>query len=287
MVGPEQESFGNGRPRLPWSAEEVALVVADYFSMFEEHLTTGHTDKAAQRSALSTQVARSDKSIEFKHCNISAVLSELGLPWLPGYAPLHHYQRILIEEVEAQFDRISVLSNSTTAPARVAPNTSLDKIFANRPELTMGAAGGRPLERLVRKFNPAVRDERNRALGLAGEEFVIEVEKRRLYEAGRRNLKDDVVWISRDEGDGAGYDIRSIDPKTGTELFIEVKTTRGAKTTPFFLTRNEEAVSRERPKEWRLYRVFEFAAAPRIFVLPPPLDGAVNLTPAIWSASFR
>jgi len=179
------------------------------------------------------------------------------------------------------------LSNSTTAPARVAPNTSLDKIFANRPELTMGAAGGRPLERLVRKFNPAVRDERNRALGLAGEEFVIEVEKRRLYEAGRRNLKDDVVWISRDEGDGAGYDIRSIDPKTGTELFIEVKTTRGAKTTPFFLTRNEEAVSRERPKEWRLYRVFEFAAAPRIFVLPPPLDGAVNLTPAIWSASFR
>ncbi|UGB27577.1 DUF3883 domain-containing protein [Methylorubrum sp. B1-46] len=55
-----------------------------------------------------------------------------------------------------------------------------------------------------------------------------------------------------------------------------MKTTRGAKTTPFFVTRNEEAVSRERPEEWRLYRVFEFAVAPRIFVLDPPLSHGRN-----------
>ena len=100
------------------------------------------------------------------------------------------------------------------------------------------------------------------------------MEGRRLHAAGRRDLVRNVRWVSRDDGDGAGYDVRSFDPKTGRERLIEVKTTRGVRTTPFFLTRNEEALSRERPAEWRSYRVFEFAAAPRIFTLEPPLDRA-------------
>jgi hypothetical protein len=45
-----------------------------------------------------------------------------------------------------------------------------------------------------------------------------------------------------EEGDGAGFDIASFDPD-GRERFIEVKTTNGAATTPFFLTRNEMAVA--------------------------------------------
>ncbi|ABY28889.1 DUF3883 domain-containing protein [Methylorubrum extorquens] len=88
-----------------------------------------------------------------------------------------------------------------------------------------------------------------------------------------------VVWVARDEGDGAGYDVSSIDLATGEKLLIKVKTTRGSKTTPFFVTQNEEPVFRERPEKWRLYRVFEFTATTRIFVLDPPLDRAVNLPP--------
>lgn len=262
-------------------------MVADYFSMFEEHLRTGRTDKAAHRSALSKQVQRSNKSIEFKHCNISAVLSELGLPWLPGYAPLSHYQRILIDEVEAQFDKVCALANATTAPMQIAPVASLDEILADCPEPAVGSAGSRHLASLVRKFDPAARDARNRALGTAGEEFVVEFEKRRLYEAGVRDLDRRVQWIARDQGDGAGYDVLSMDLNTGADLLIEVKTTRGGKTTPFFVSRNEEEKSRQSLKAWQLYRVFDFAVSPRIFKLDPPLDKAVNLSTATWAATFR
>lgn len=142
-----------------------------------------------------------------------------------------------------------------------------------------------PLERLVRKFDPAERDERNRSLGKAGEEFVFEVEERRLLNAGRRDLMSKVRWVARDDGDGAGFDIQSCEDN-GRETLIEVKTTRGAKTTPFYLKSNELAVVYERPDAWRVYRVFVFGGASRIFMIKPPLDEAISLAPAIWSTSF-
>ena len=69
----------------------------------------------------------------------------------------------------------------------------------------------------------------------------------------------------RDVGDGAGYDIRSFDPATGQERLIEVKSTYGGETMPFFIPRNEDSLSLERPKQLRLYRVFDFAVRPRLF----------------------
>jgi hypothetical protein len=33
------------------------------------------------------QIGRTHRSVEFKHQNISAVLDELGMPWIPGYIP--------------------------------------------------------------------------------------------------------------------------------------------------------------------------------------------------------
>ena len=38
---------------------------------------------------------------------------------------------------------------------------------------------------------------------------------------------------------------------------------------------------------WCLYRVHEFAKAPRIFEISPPLDGKLVLSPDTWRASFR
>ena len=64
---------------------------------------------------------------------------------------------------------------------------------------------------LIRKFDPVERDYRNRASGRAGEEFVIDLERRRLSEANRPELARCVRWIAREEGDGAGYDVLSFD----------------------------------------------------------------------------
>jgi hypothetical protein len=66
-----------------------------------------------------------------------------------------------------------------------------------------------PLRRLVRKFDPVERDHRNRSLGKAGEQFVVDVERRQLTEAGHVDLAKKIRWIAAEDGDGAGYDVLS------------------------------------------------------------------------------
>ncbi len=151
-------------------------------------------------------------------------------------------------------------------------------IFVPAPALDLSAAKTARLTQLLRKFDPVERDHRNRALGRAGEEFVLDVERSRLRQAGLSRLARNIRWVANDEGDGAGYDILSFD-LSGRERPIEVKTTNGIATTPFFLSRNEIATAAARMDTWRLYRVREFAKAPRIFEMSPPLDDKVVLRP--------
>jgi hypothetical protein len=65
---------------------------------------------------------------------------------------------------------------------------------------------------IARKFDVAGRDERNRALGRAGEERVLAHERAALRTAGRDDLARKVRWVSEEDGDGAGYDIASFAP---------------------------------------------------------------------------
>ena len=92
-------------------------------------------------------------------------------------------------------------------------------------------------------------------------------------------------WVAQEDGDGAGYDILSFN-RDGRERLVEVKTTCGTRTTPFLLTRNEHALSGERPEEFRIFRVFEFGKAPRLFRLRPPLEDVVRLGAPTYRASF-
>lgn len=55
---------------------------------------------AVHRRALIPLLAnRSEGSIEFKHQNISAVLINLGQPYIKGYLPRFNYQKILEDKV--------------------------------------------------------------------------------------------------------------------------------------------------------------------------------------------
>ena len=120
---------------------------------------------------------------------------------------------------------------------------------------------------------------------MAGESFVVDLERRQLSEADQPDLARRVRWISVEDGDGAGYDVLSFDQRGNIRL-IEVKTTNGAARTPFFLSRNELSLALDRPKEWQIYRVHLFASGPRVFTIKPPLDSSVNLAPENWRASF-
>jgi hypothetical protein len=70
----------------------------------------------------------------------------------------------------------------------------------------------------------------------------------------------------------------------GEERFIEVNTTRYGAMTPFFASRNEVEVSEEHEACYRLYRLFNFRAQPRLFKLAGSLRDSCRLDPVTFSA---
>lgn len=264
-----------------WSAIELDAIIADYFAMLGDELAKRPYVKTHHRLALMQITGRSAASIEFKHRNISAVLQELGLPWIWGYKPAPNYQDALFDAVDRYLSghrEILEVQPMVMQTASFMP----DDIFTAMPTGTLRPRRA-SLERLVRKFDPVERDFRNRQLGRAGEEFVVSVERQRLIAQDRSDLASKVRWVAMEDGDGAGFDIRSFD-SGGQERLIEVKTTNGAAHTPFFITRNELAVAQERSDHWHLYRVHQFAQKPKIFTVQPPLESSLRLDPETWRA---
>jgi hypothetical protein len=96
-------------------------------------------------------------------------------------------------------------------------------------------------------------------------------------------LADQIDWVTSRLGDGLGYDIVSFD-EDGNELYVKVKTTNAGIQTPFFITANELAVSKLKGSAYRLYRVFDFSATPRAYVLSGALEAKLELRPQVYTA---
>jgi hypothetical protein len=269
-----------------WSSAELDAIVADYFSMLRDEQAGRSFNKTAHRRALMEEVHRSDGSIEFKHQNISAVLTQLGLPRIDGYKPAWNFQGAIADAIwrflKQEPDPVPFRS-ITSGGLSDAPTLFVEAPPSPPP---MSATARRAYERVAQKFDPALRDQLNRALGQAGEQRIFEFEQRRLFDADRRDLARKVRWVSQADGDGLGYDIRSYG-EDGSERWIEVKTTRGGNATPFYLTRNENEVAKERPDAFRLYRLYDFSKSPRLFTLKPPLEKRLTLEPLTFRASLR
>jgi hypothetical protein len=274
----------------PWTDTENDLIVADYFAMLADDVSGRPYSKAEHRRALLPLLNdRSEGSIEFKHQNISAVLKGLGENWNPGYKPAFNFQMSLVDAV-ARWLALNPAWLGRLPDSR--PVTGLQEdtpIWIGPPPTLSNQSPPQELEQMqliARKFDVAGRDERNRALGRAGEERVLAHERSTLRSAGRDDLARKVRWVSEEDGDGAGYDIASFAPD-GQARLIEVKTTNGWERTPFHITRNELAVADERRSEWRLFRLWNFSREPRAFELYPPLNAHVILTATAFVAGFH
>jgi hypothetical protein len=268
-----------------WSDHEIDLIVADYFDMLQLERLGRPYVKAERNRAMQELTGRSRGSIEFKHQNISAVLYKLGLDWISGYKPMANYQKALLGGIERYLDykaEVFIPPLEVTISG-VAEDGEL--FIEEPPKIAQPTADPEPLVRLVRKFDPAARDARNRKLGKSGEERVFFSERTRLKVEGREDLAKKVRWVSEEDGDGAGYDILSY-TAAGAKRLLEIKTTVGSQTTPFYLSENERLLSIECPDEFRLLRLYEFNRGPKAFQLAPPLESSVILSPANYKASF-
>ncbi len=84
----------------PWRDDGLDAIVADYSEMLNAELAGQRYVKLRHSEALMARTGRTHRSVEFKHQDISAVLSELDLPWIPGYRPKRNYQGALFPAID-------------------------------------------------------------------------------------------------------------------------------------------------------------------------------------------
>lgn len=258
--------------------------------MLTKQLRGESFNKSAHRRNLANLLnSRSERSIESKHQNISAVLIRLGYPNIPGYKPLFNYQHLLgemvIQHIASNENFEEAVGLAVDAPAKAAQVSNILKRLVPPPEpnpvqlVIQGVAETRT--KYFRQINYLEREARNASLGLAGELFVLQYERARLIDSGQANLADRVEHTSVELGDGAGFDIRSFETN-GRDRLIEVKTTAYGKYTPFYVSSKELRVSQNEHECYHLFRVFEYRNHPKIFTLNGRLDQICHLEPSIY-----
>jgi hypothetical protein len=283
-------AMGHKMPGTDWSRQEVEACVAAYLHMLTLELNGQHFVKSHHNMALLEKLdQRSKQSIEFKHANISAVLVELGYPYIEGYKPRSNIQDLLLDVVEQQLQSNpevgSAAENAVSRPASAIPLENIGLLRVETPQI-LRITG--PVAEYAPSFSAAKRDylaqeSRNRSLGHAGERLVLEMEARRLYDAGKKVLSNRVEHVSKSQGDGLGYDILSFEA-SGKERLIEVKTTSFGQFTPFYVSRNELARSRADADIYHLHRIFDFRGKPRFFEIRGEIAGKCNLEPVSYLA---
>jgi hypothetical protein len=274
-----------------WSRAEVALIVADYFEMLIKELDGVPYKKADHRRQIITLLkSRSKGSVEFKHQNISAILINLGKPYINGYLPRYNYQKLLEDEVinyltvhtEPDFYFQKFVEKDIVIP-QIIPD--FENITVSAPEIVSMTEPKVSYQSKPIKINYLEKEQSNRALGLFGEEVVIEYEKWTLIKLGKENLADRIEWISKVQGDGAGFDILSKN-LDGTDKYIEVKTTRLGKETPFFFSSNELQFSINKSLHYHLYRIFNVERDVKLFQKNGSLNTICKSVPTMYKGYF-
>jgi hypothetical protein len=273
-----------------WSDREVELIVADYFSMLLDELRGIKIHKTFHRQALIPLLNnRSDGSVEFKHQNISAVLVELGLPFIRGYKPRYNFQREKLNLFVSRYiGSLEDLDHLLEQFSESVPEPSKSPEFSSWIVSPPESQEDRPMGKTIRqpvKINYLEREQNNKTLGFKGEELAFAFEKKTLFDAGKASLADQIEWISKDQGDGLGFDILSRN-LNGTDKYIEVKTTKLSKDSPFFFSSNEFKFSIEQSKNYHLYRIFNFSSQPKIFTLNGSFDAFCKIEPTNYMGSF-
>jgi len=258
--------------------------------MLTLELSSQNYNKVAfNRELLGLLNSRSKSAIEFKHCNISAVLLYLGFPTIAGYKPRKNFQKALIDEVISQLGSNPVLDQAALHAVEqiaVLPKTQDYGMVNTPPPKPEKAQQSETAPSYLQKRDYTAIEARNRSLGLAGELFILEYEDWKLREAGQKKLAEKIEHTSVTKGDGAGFDILSFDIN-GKPKYIEVKTTAYSDKTPFWISANELRFAEDNDVHFRLARVYDFRKQPRFFTMAGPVQRHCDLNPTTYKASIK
>jgi|LULM01.1.fsa_nt_gb hypothetical protein len=276
-----------------WSIDEINSIVDDYMSMLFQDLKGEKYNKKSHREKLKPQLNnRTDGSIKFKHQNISAVLIDLGCPYIDEYKPRFNYQNELFQVIskkteEIDFDLPDRIIDNYLNKSNISSEKFPPALIEVLPPTTISSKIN-PYEKIEfgrkTKNNYALIENNNKNLGRKGEELVLEFEKQRLTK-----LKLDVSkiqWISEIKGDDEGYDILSLNDD-GSARYIEVKTTTQGIDFHFFISGREVEFSRRNKNNYFIYRVFNLNKSPKIYVKKGYILDSFELFPTEFKASLK
>lgn len=116
-------------------------------------------------------------------------------------------------------------------------------------------------------------------VGKDSEKLIYDLEKERLIKENRSDLAEAVLWESEENGDGAGYDIRSYEKRNGQyiEIYIEVKGTNKSVNEPFDISKNEIEASNKYKKQYYIYRVGNIYTKPKFYKINGRIEDNFSL----------
>lgn len=125
--------------------------------------------------------------------------------------------------------------------------------------------------------------------GYFGEALVYQYEKNKLIDMGRSDLAGKIKWISRDSGDGFGYDIQSFDIVEGIEkeIFIEVKITSSSLSSDFEMSNNEVEFAKKHPDDYKLYRIYKNGKKTKGYIVETNLFDDFDFAPVSYKVSIK
>ena len=191
------------------------------------------------------------------------------------------------DEIDTSSETVTISQKETKESAKTTSAKSLRETKQIPSKKRQGVT--RELFRARKSPDYAVKDAKNRKLGLEGELLVLEYEINKLKEAGFPELAKKVVHTSVVQGDGAGYDIKSFN-QDGSARYIEVKSTRGSLNTDFYMSPNELKFAEKNSDNFYIYRVYDLGnqhGEALFHVLAGDINEQLNATPVNYKMTFK
>lgn len=124
--------------RGPWTDVELNALIDSYIEMLDFELRGLAYNKRQTNLRLQESVHRSHASIEFKFCNLSAVLRDLGHAYIDGYKPRPHYQAALRDSVVRRMSEFPTaawaIQQTQELPRSGESASNLSQVALLRPE---------------------------------------------------------------------------------------------------------------------------------------------------------
>jgi hypothetical protein len=283
-----------------WNFEETEFLCDYYIKELKDILSNNVVKTLAKaKSELMPILNKSSKSIRYKLQHISSILVNSDLPYIEEFKPIpraeidlidfnetYNLKKILTEKFNDKsfISFLDSIANNQNFISEFDKQVEIEK----QPQQDIFEEDNLPQQKSIKirpKINYVEREIRNSKLGEEGEKWVLEFEEQKLKNLGLTDLANEIVWASKNVGDGLGYDIISFNSQR-EKIYIEVKTTCLGKFSAFYLTKKELEVSVE-INNYKIYRVFDFDKETKIYIVEDNLINQLDLTPTTYRATMK